>query len=54
MGSMLAVIGGILAFLGAIDLMDAEKMKEIKVLVIKIGGGLLVVGAGLLLDHYGV
>ncbi|MCX6762945.1 MAG: hypothetical protein NT093_04165 [Candidatus Moranbacteria bacterium] len=53
-GEILAIIGGVITIFGAFDLMDAEKLKEVKVLAIKIGTGLLILGVGLVLKHFGI
>lgn len=54
MGDLMIIIGGIVALIGAFDLIDAEKMKEIKPILTKVFGGGIVAGVGYLLRNCGI
>jgi len=54
MGDFVMIIGAIVALIGALDFMNAEKMKDIKVTLAKVISGGIVAGVGYALSRFGV
>ena len=55
MGEILAIIAGIITIFNAVDfLLLGTSRKNLKVEVVKILIGLLLVGAGLVMKHFGI